>query len=187
MTRNERWNPIDTSIRARSSDRLRQILITQDFGKGNSSLHGMDSSSHTMPIPAIRRASLTSTGSSGSMSSMSSTSTFGSTARQRFTNTKKSSSCKLVRYNNFDSKNSLLSLNTRWKSSPTKSKRSSPRNINNNRLNDSCLPSRPILPIVSGRYDGRWTATASTKRASDRPISAIQRKASHNAIFPPSA
>jgi len=183
MRSNERWNPIDTSIRVRSSDRLRNILITQDLGRANSSSHGLDSSSHTMPIPAIRRNSLTSMGSSGSISSMSSMGSYGRTQM-------KNSSCKLMRYNNFDSKNSLLSLNTRWKSSPTKSRRNSPRTVNKNRLHDSIMP-KPLpshfLSIVSGKCDGRWTATASTKRAIDRPMCVIQRKASHNAIFPPSA
>lgn len=189
--RNERWNPIDTSKRARSSDRLRQILITQDLSRAGSSSHGLDLSSHTMPIPAIRRNSFTSMDSSGSLSSMSSVGSYGSNRRTSFTK-RKNSSFKLVRYNNFDSKNSLLSLNSRWKSTPTKSRRNSPRNVNKNRLIDSSLCNKllstsPCVSIMSSQSDGRWTATASTKRAIDRPMSLIQRKASHNAIFPPSA
>jgi len=185
MRSNERWNPIDTSLRVRSSDRLRHILITQDLGRANSS--SLDSSSHTMPIPAIRRNSLTSM---GSMSSMSSVGSYGSNTRMtKFRTQRKNSSCKLMCYKNFDSKNSLLSLNSRWKSSPT-TRRNSPRTANKNRLHDSIMP-MPLpshfLSIVSGKCDGRWMATASTKRAIDRPISLIQRKASHNAISPPSA
>jgi hypothetical protein len=41
--------------------------------------------------------------------------------------------------------------------------------------------------MARGNHNGRWVATVSSDSAIDRPISAIQRKASHNTILPSKA
>lgn len=175
LARNARWTAIETSTRGRSSNRLRQLLLHQDLSRGDSTSR-LDSSAHTMPIPAIRRTSYGSIESIGSMSSVSSLSSIGSMSNRRY-NSRKTSSSKLVRYHNSDSRNSLLSLNTRWKSTPTK-KRNSPISVNTKLLKASVLS-----PIAR---NGRWMATVSSDSAIDRPISVIKRKASHNTIMPSS-
>jgi len=180
VRRNERWSAIETTTSKKSSSRLRQILINQDFGQGHN-ISRLDSSTHTMAMPAVRAASVNSMGSLGSMSSISSMGSFGSTSSSCRFISRKSSNSKLLRYHNRDSKNSLLSMNTRWKSTPPQ-KRKSTRSSSNTILNVSIL-----RPTSNGNHQGRWMATVSSDSAIDRPIGAIQRKASANAFFPSSA
>ena len=178
LARNARWTAIETSTRGRSSNRLRQLLLHQDLSRGDSTSR-LDSSAHTMPIPAIRRTSYGSIESLGSMSSVSSLSSIGSMSNRRY-NSRKTSSSKLVRYHNNDSRNSLLSLNSRWKSTP-------PMKRNSMSKNSKLLQTKVLTTMPLGNHSGRWMATVSSKdSAIDRPISAIQRKASLNTIMPSS-
>ena len=174
---NARWSAFETSARGKSSDRLRKLLYQQDLGRGEASATRLDSSAHTMPMPAVRRTSFDSLNSLGSMSSLSSMSSIGSA---RFT-IRKNSSSKLLRYHNKDSMNSLLSRNSRWKSTPPK-KRNSTSSSSSKLLRSSILS-----PNAVGNHSGRWMATVSSDSAMDRPISAIRRKASLNTIMPSSS
>ena len=180
---NARWSAIETTTRMRSSDRLRKLLIHHDLGRSDLA-SSLDSPSNKIPIPAIRRTSFESLNDSmstmSSISSMSSMSNIGSLNSLRFTQRKNSSS-KLLRYNKKDSMNSLLSLNSRWKSTPPKKKNSS------SSANSKLLPRSNIRrPMAVGNHRGRWMATLSSDNAIDRPISAIRRKESLNAILPSS-
>lgn len=181
---NARWSALETTTsRQKSSDRLRNILYHQDFCRVNSCNSRMDSSSHTMPNPAIRRDSLDSLGSMGSMSTISSIGSYGSMSSRRFSS-RKTSTNKLMRYSNSnrDSKNSLLSLNNRWRSTPPKKRNS--KSINISKL----LHTMVLSPVaMRGKHNGRWMATVSSDSAIDRPISVIQRKASLNTILPSSS
>merc|ERR1711935_337492 len=99
---------------------------------------------------------------------------------RRFTS-RKGSSSKLMRYSNRDSNKSLLSLNSRWKSTPPKKRHST--NIHTNKLLHADVSMDVLSPVASQNHQGRWMATASSHSAIDRPISAIRRKSSHNTLF----
>ena len=179
--RNARWSAVETTSRARSSDRLRSLLFEQqdDLSRKITTLR-LDSSSHTMPNTAIRRASMESLNSFCSMSSISSMSSMGSMGNRMYATPRKSPSSKFRYHNKKDSMNSLLSLNSRWKSTPQK-KRKSTSNASMKHLKANLL-----TPSVGGNDSGRWVATVSSDNAMDRPIGAIRRKASLSAIRPSS-
>ncbi len=184
-SRNARWSAIETTSRARSSDRLRSLLFEQDdlLSRKITTLRlDTSSSSHTMPNTAIRMASMESLHSFCSMSSsISSMSSMGSIGNRMHATPRKSPSTSKFRYHNKkDSMNSLLSLNSRWKSTPQK-KRNSTSNASMQHLR-----SNELGPNVGGNDSGRWMATVSSDNAMDRPISAIRRKASLSAIRPKS-
>jgi hypothetical protein len=168
---NSRWSALETTTRKKSSERLRNMLYHQDFCMGDSN-PTLDSTSYTLPIPAVRKASLNSMGSMASMSTISSMGSYGSMNSHRFSS-RKSSSSKVMRHSKRNSKNSLLSLNTRWKSTPPNKSKSKSTNANN-------------ILHARGNHNGRWMATVSSDSAIDRPISVIQRKASRTTILPSS-
>ena len=182
--RNARWSAVETTSRARSSERLRSLLFEpqDDLSRKITTLR-LDSSSHTMPNTAIRRASMESLNSFCSMSSMSSMSSMGSMGsmgNRMYATPRKSPSSKFRYHNKKDSMNSLLSLNSRWKSTPQK-KRNSTSNASIKHLEANLLTTS-----VGGNDSGRWVATVSSDNAMDRPIGAIRRKASLSAIRPSS-
>ncbi len=185
-SRNERWSAIETtsSSRARSSDRLRSLLFHQDdiLSQKITGLRIDTSSSHTMPTAAIRKASYDSLQSLGSMSSISSMGSMGSTGNRICGMPRKNSSSKFRYRGKKDSMNSLLSKNSRWKSTPPK-KRSSVGSVNIKLLQSSLV----LSPGAAGGHDsGRWMATVASDHAMDRPIGAISRKASLSTILPSS-
>ena len=186
--RNERWSAMDsTTTNRKNSDRLRSLLYEQDIQRNKPSFgSGLDLSFRTMGLPSIRRGSLSSIGDSlGSMSSLSTAGSYTSRNIIRSYSRQSPKRKSQLHYQNRESKNSLLSLNTRWKSSPTQ-RRLSTTSMNISKLLQVVSIS-PTSPRTSINHQGRWKAMSVSDSAIDRPISVIRRKASFNAISPPSA
>ncbi|VEU43939.1 unnamed protein product [Pseudo-nitzschia multistriata] len=161
-------NSTTQTDRSKKSDSLRQMLC-QDIGTTTLVLTKGPSSKarsliRTMPIP--------SNNSLGSMSTISSTESlwlYGESQKLgSVTNISKNS---LLRYGNMDSRNSLLSLNNRWRATPPNAVNSNPQKIFSSSFN---------APISTGNQQSRWKAT----QGGDQPIGMVTRKTSATYLFP---
>mmetsp|Transcript_793 Transcript_793/g.1939 ORF Transcript_793/g.1939 Transcript_793/m.1939 type:complete len:214 (+) Transcript_793:79-720(+) len=190
-TKNERWSAMsqvdNDCFNAFSSPRTEKMPLTksqhllhtlrQDFGKSPSFIP-----EELTPQSLLRPRRMPSNSSFGSMSTISSAESFASLNNHRFKPVKNSKNS-LLRYNNMDSKGSLVSLNNRWRATPSTTKGSNTKS-NRNKL---CASLNMPMPVASGNHQRRWMATVGSDNGSDQPIGMITRKSSATYLFPASS